>query len=88
MANDLDRAVDRGNLELVRRLVDRLEHLSADSTYAHKASGLRGSLLRYIQRIEAGERLNYEDLSRVDELTNYGFEIIELAAREIGAKKK
>jgi hypothetical protein len=80
--------LDNRDLELVKRLVDRLEHLSADSTYAHRASGLRGSLLRYIAHIDAGERLTNEDQSRLDELTAYGYEIIELAAKEIGAKSK
>ena len=45
-------------LELLKRLVDRLERLSADSTYAHQASGLRGTLLRYIERIETGAGVN------------------------------
>jgi hypothetical protein len=84
----VERKVEDKELELVRRLVERLEHLSVDSTYAHRASGLRGSLLRYIERLEGGEQLNSEDQSRLDELTGYGFEIIELAAKEIGAKRK
>ncbi len=79
---------DDGELELVRRLVERLEHLSVDSTYAHRASGLRGSLLRYIERIEVGETLADTDRSGLDELTIYGYEIIELAAKEMGAKRK
>jgi hypothetical protein len=88
MANGLDRAEDDGTLELARRLVDRLEHLSADSTYAHRASGLRGSLLRTIERIEVGERMSSQEKAQLEELTSYGFEIIELAAKEIGAKRK
>jgi hypothetical protein len=76
------------DLELVKRLVERLEHLSVDSTYAHRASGLRGSLLRYLERIETGEQLSDQDRSRLDELTAYGYEISELAAKEIGAKSK
>ncbi len=75
-------------LELAQRLVERLEHLSADSTYAHRASGLRGSLLRSIERIEANQTMENEDLSNLDELIASGYEIIELAAREIGAKRK
>jgi len=69
-------------------LVDRLEHLSVDSIYAHRASGVRGSLLRFIGRIEAGEQLKKEDQSRLGELTHNGFELIELAAREIGGQRK
>jgi hypothetical protein len=71
-------------LELLIRLSDRLERLSADSTYAHQASGLRGSFLRYIERIEAGVDINETEL---DQLIEYGFKILRLAAEEIGATR-
>ena len=71
-------------LELLIRLVDRLERLSADSIYAHQASGLRGSLLRNIGRIEDGINVNYTDL---DPLVEYVFDILRLAAKEIGATR-
>ncbi len=74
--------------ELIRRLADRLEHLSADSIYAHRASGLRGSLLRYLGRFEAGEQLDDCEQAQLDELAENGFEILELAAREIRGKKQ
>jgi hypothetical protein len=74
-------------LELIKRLTDRLERLSVDSIYAHRASGLRGSLLRYIERLELSERISGEDQSGLDKLVEYGFEILELAAREIGTKR-
>jgi hypothetical protein len=45
------------NAELIKLLIDRLEHLSADSTYAHRASGLRGSLLRALDQIKNGSRM-------------------------------
>lgn len=71
-------------LELLIRLGDRLERLSADSTYAHQASGLRGTFLRYIERIEAGADM---DGTKLDQLVEYGFEILRLAAKEIGATR-
>ena len=71
-------------LELLIRLSDRLEKLSADSTYAHKASGLRGTFLRYIERIEASSAM---DNTELDQLVEYGFEILRLAAKEIGATR-
>jgi hypothetical protein len=76
--------LDEQYLELIKRLTDRLEHLSADSSYAHQASGLRGSLLRCIEQLESGELLNSDDRTRLDDLVGYGFEILELAAKEIG----
>ena len=73
--------MDEQYYQLLKRLVDRLEHLSADSTYAHQASGLRGTLLRYLERVENGACVNKMEL---DQLVDYGFELLELAAREIG----
>jgi hypothetical protein len=77
--------LDDLNLNLIKRLAERLEHLSADSIYAHRASGLRGSLLRYMERLEAGEQMDRASLAQLDQLVEYGFQILELAAREIGA---
>jgi hypothetical protein len=74
-------------LDLVRRLVDRLEHLSADSSYAHRASGLRGSLLRFIDRLETGEQLDRQELSHLEQLLAHGFMILVLSAEEIGGKQ-
>jgi hypothetical protein len=66
-------------LPLCRQLVGRLERLSADSAYAHQASGVKGSLLRYLDggELDQGQQ---EDLER---LMVMGFEILERAAREI-----
>ena len=80
--------LDERYLSLIQRLAERLEHLSVDSTYAHRASGLRGSLLRSMERIEGGGRLDREEQTRLDELMEAGFQILELAAKEIGASKK
>jgi hypothetical protein len=74
-------------LALVKRLTDRLEHLSADSSYAHRASGLRGSLLRYMECLEAGEGLDKQEQANLDRLLEYGFEILILSAKEIGDKR-
>ena len=39
-------------LETLKFLISRLERLSADSFWAHRASGLRGTLLRYLEDLE------------------------------------
>jgi hypothetical protein len=80
-------SLDNKNFELIKLLIDRLEHLSADSTYAHRASGLRGSLLRYVEHIEAGDKMNSDDQAQLDQLVEYGFEILILSAKEIGASR-
>lgn len=71
------------DLEVLEMLVNRLERLSADSTYAHQASGLRGTLLRTIACLESGAEVNEAEL---DKLVQSGFEILRLAAKEIGIK--
>jgi hypothetical protein len=71
-----------------RLLVARLERLSADSYWAHQASGLRGSLLRSLERIDssktrpgasAGELS--EERARLEDLVGRGYKILTLAAR-------
>lgn len=69
-----------------RLLLARLERLSADSHYAHRASGLRGSLMRYLDQMEtpnqSGASSSPSELI-VEDLLAKGFEILEKAAREI-----
>lgn len=60
-------------------LLARLERISADSHTAHLASGIRGTLIRFQERIEAGRPVNSRTLRR---LVEQGFDILEDAARE------
>ena len=60
-------------------LLERLERIPADSTWAHHASGVRGSLLRMVQQLEDGQELDGQDMKR---LISRGFQILESAARE------
>lgn len=64
---------------LLRLLLARLEKISADSVWAHRASGARGSLLRAWERIEGGETVPPSELSPLMEL---GFYILRKAAEE------
>ena len=61
--------------DLIEMLVARLERLSADSYWAHQASGVRGSLLRLIENDSL-------DSSQVTILVEKGFSFLEKAARE------
>jgi len=79
----MDQTLNEQYMELLKRLGDRLERLSADSAYAHQASGLRGTYLRNIEYLESGTQVNQPDLDCLIEL---GFEILRKAAEEIGAK--
>jgi hypothetical protein len=61
--------------DLIEMLVARLERLSADSYWAHQASGVRGSLLRLIENDSL-------ESSQVTILVEKGFSFLEKAARE------
>ncbi|MEW5939441.1 MAG: hypothetical protein AB1750_07260 [Chloroflexota bacterium] len=60
-------------------LLARLERISADSPWAHRASGLRVTLARYHEQLEAGRPINDRAVTR---LVEQGFHILEAAARE------
>lgn len=53
----------RSHLHLLRMLTERLERISADSVWAHRASGVRGSLLRLLEEGEQGAQPNPQTLS-------------------------
>jgi len=81
--DDLDKRID-----LARLLVFRLERLSVDSYWAHRASGVRGSLLRSLDQFESSQELDQQDyiiqeMEHLDQLIKIGFEILENAAKEI-----
>ena len=64
----------------IRQLLARLERISADSIWAHRASGMRGSLLRLLDEINTGGT-NYQ--TRLAEATSACYTILTRAAREI-----
>jgi hypothetical protein len=64
-----------------RILLDRLERLSADSSYAHRASGLRGAILRDLGAVEEAD--SGVNLPRLAERVSQAYEILRLAAQEI-----
>jgi hypothetical protein len=67
--------------QLAQTLLDRLEKISADSPYAHQASGIRVAIARKIsQQGDFKIRLDSEEFNR---LLKAGFEILEKAAGEI-----
>lgn len=74
-------------LNLARMIVDRMERLSADSSWAHISSGYRGSILNTFDRLEHVadiEALSDEDVAALDTLIYRGLDLLASAAREIG----
>jgi hypothetical protein len=76
---------DSTQLRLAKQLISRLERLSADSYWSHQASGVRGALLRGIQRLSDGGAAPIE-AKRMKRLIERGFYILEQAAHELERK--
>ncbi|HMN00302.1 MAG TPA: hypothetical protein PKC99_14935 [Anaerolineales bacterium] len=66
-------------IPLLRMLLARLERVSADSRWAHRASGIREALLVLLERLETGAPT---PSARLDQLMDSGFQILVMAARE------
>ncbi len=80
--------MDEGTIRYARMLVSRLERLSVDSYWAHRSSGLRGSLLRALEKLETPAASGaaepaMEDLRRLRALIEQGSDLLAKAAREI-----
>ena len=69
------------NEKLIRLLLPRLERISVDSYWAHRASGVRGALVKLLEQMEMGTVVDPVSLK-----TNMliGFEILREAAEEYG----
>ena len=65
--------------QLLRLLLYRLERVSVDSYWAHRASGVRGSLLRALDTLESGSS---PDPVHLQSLFQQSFTILGAAARE------
>jgi hypothetical protein len=57
-----------------------MEHLSVDSHWARRASGLRGNIIKVLEEAESGENVSAE---RLDLLTGAAFYLLRRAARDI-----
>ena len=67
------------NDKLIRLLLPRLERISVDSYWAHRASGVRGSLTRILEQMETGASIDPVSLKTS---LSMGFEILKEAAEE------
>lgn len=72
-------------VKLARMLIYRLERLSVDSHWAHRASGIRRSLMRAADEVE--EEASAENVGRLERLMKVGFELLEKGAREVGPRE-
>lgn len=65
------------SLKQTRLLVLRLERLSADSIWAHRASGLRGSMLKILEKYEKDSA--FDESEELNRLLNAGYFILDQA---------
>ena len=66
-------------IKLIQLLLARLERVSVDSYWAHRASGIRGGLLRTLEDLEKG---TLSGQANTTELISSAFKILTRAARE------
>lgn len=66
-------------LTLLRLLLARLERISADSYWAHRASGIRGSLLNILENYESGQATGDQKILHI---IDAGYKILLAAALE------
>lgn len=67
------------DLRTLQFLLSRLERISADSVVAHHASGVRGAMLRAVEKLEAGRPVSGQVMRR---LIESGYSLLEKAAEE------
>ena len=65
-----------------RALINRLEKISADSPWAHRASGIRAALDRTLSRKDL-QTLSAEEFNRFLDLVNRAYAVLEAAAGQI-----
>jgi len=65
--------------KIIRLLLPRLERISVDSYWAHRASGVRGALTKLLEQIESGHDPSPDSLKSNIRI---GFEILREAAEE------
>ena len=66
-------------IDTLQFLLSRLERISADSSVAYRASGVRGSMLRMVEKLEAGRPVSDQDMRRLIESAYF---LLQTAAKE------
>ena len=73
-------------IDLANQLIRRMERISADSVWAHRSSGYRGSLFKWIEHAESAlqnhTEMPIDDIEHYDQLLEISLRLLENAARE------
>jgi hypothetical protein len=71
---------ENSQIQLLRLLISRLEHLSVDSHWARRANGLRGNIVKILEEVDSGNEVSAE---RLELMTDAAFDILRRAAQDI-----
>jgi len=66
------------DVKMILMLLDRLEHIPADSAWAHRASGMRGALIGMVEQMEMGNSI---DPASLKNNVMIGFQILKEVAK-------
>lgn len=83
----MPQSADENLILHIEQLAARLERISADSYWAHQASGVRVALLRCLDKCENVRGLPRSQRKYVYNLVSQGYTILENAAKEIEEPK-
>ena len=72
-------SMSQDTIRTLQFLLSRLERISADSSVAYRASGVRGSMLRAVEKLEKGRPVPGPEVRR---LIESGYHLLEKAAEE------
>jgi hypothetical protein len=79
--------VGQATLEEARRLLSRLERMSVDSSWARRASGTRGGLIKLIEEMETGCATGPAFQARLDVTVERAYTLLVRAARELRGRE-
>jgi hypothetical protein len=69
-----------GDIQFITMLLARIERISADSCWAHRASGLRGALLRVVENMEKENQIDHQE---IELLITSSIKILEKTGKDL-----
>ncbi len=74
-------------IQIAKMMLTRLERLSADSVWQHRSSGVRGSMIKFFEKLERKSPpiilLDESEQEQLTQLMEYAHSILKNAASEI-----
>jgi hypothetical protein len=84
---EMRQSIKNRKMSQAAELSSRLERISVDSYWAHRAGGLRVALLRHLDQLNANTgEVSPADAEALDALIEHGYWILENAAKGLWGK--